>query len=731
MASWRTWRAATGYERLGPRAVRARALSALLIAAPLLFGIPVLLGIAVTVVRLLGVAYPYLGWSSTTNGDPEMLYLGHTIYQSPAHGYTGMLYTPLFPTIVSLLYHIHLWSGWPLLVVVGACASIQALATWIAYTPGGPSARPVRMLGAFGIGGIAYWCLSSLHTPQLDEGQPDHVAWAFALLGLVAVASLGPAPSRRRVVLAALLLSAGLWAKQPTVAVTAVALVWMWGLLAVSAIRPKAVLLFTAVLVGVNLAVLLVLNLLTDGWELYINFQMPSRHAVGSLYGAYAMTGLRGTAVGLGFVAAIWLSYGAISIRRRWYASRRTRKLTSALRDLLLAEDPTGRRTLLLGLYIPFGFAFAMYCLRKQGTSDNEFIGVVWALGLLVALGWRVAQRHAVTAAAAGGCIVVFFALTQFKPFTQKAESLGVVIPALERTAQWQQLPNYLIAYARHHTIYMPKESSLNVPNGGPLYPNYFNIADLLAAGEQPMYLVRALLDRRFEAIEYFSVEEGGYTSGLGKWEENYMWKLNEVIAARYTAEPGVPPGMLGRRPGPERAAWMRYCFGPFAAGGASFRIRHGGGFWCSLGNGVMQLVEAPVPISEVLTTQPVQVSGTIILRLAKKAESQIALVLEAGGAATWTARVATVRDNPRLLTVTTYLGGVRLGSTVVTAGRLPKGQLWVKLALTPTSARPGPPSSVGHKAVARLTVPTAKAPLSLRATNGTAINLKRAHLVS
>ena len=84
--------------------------------APLLFGIPVLAGIAVTFVRALGVSHPDLGFTAAINGDAEALYLGQTIYQDPADGYTGQLYTPLFPFLVSLLHHVTLWGGWVLLV---------------------------------------------------------------------------------------------------------------------------------------------------------------------------------------------------------------------------------------------------------------------------------------------------------------------------------------------------------------------------------------------------------------------------------------------------------------------------------------------------------------------------------------------------------------------------------------------------------------------------------------
>ena len=84
--------------------------------APLLIAVPVAIVIATMVARALDVSHPDLGFATTVNSDAEAFYLGETIYQDPADGYTGQLYTPLFPFLVSLLHRIDLWGGWPLLV---------------------------------------------------------------------------------------------------------------------------------------------------------------------------------------------------------------------------------------------------------------------------------------------------------------------------------------------------------------------------------------------------------------------------------------------------------------------------------------------------------------------------------------------------------------------------------------------------------------------------------------
>jgi hypothetical protein len=694
--------------------------------APLLFGAPVLLGIAVSLIRLLGVRYPNLGWATTVNNDAEQLYLGHTLYQNPAHGYTGQIYTPLFPAIASLFDRLDLWNGWPLVMVIGASTSLAALAARMAYRRGGPAPRVVCMLGAIGIGGLAYWCVANVGLPALDEARADQVAWAFALFGLIAVADLGPMPSRRRVVVAALLLSAALWTKQTTVSVVAPAFAWVLALAAVSALNRRAALLFVAVLCGTNLVILLVLNLLTHGWEFYINFELATHQWDEFTYGENITKGLQSSGLAIAFVGVAWLASVVRAVRHRATRSR-ARAPTERLRALLVAEDPTGRRTLLLGIYIVFGFALAAYFMRKQGTETNQMIGVVWALGLLAALGWRAGQRYAGTAAASGACVALLFVLLQLGPIDEVAASTGVNVRNLEEAVQWPAIPAELRLWAGDHTLYTPLFSDLNVPQGGPLYPNYYNFADLLAGGTQPLYLVHALLDRRFEGVALFSLEGDDYSSANGKWEENYLWKLDEVIVARYGVEPGLPEGILGRRPGPERAAWMRHCFGPFVAGGVSFRIHHGGGFWCSFSANHLQLVRAPVPLSEVVTTRPVRLSGAVAVSLEGRPGAQVNLMVKGGRGADWTARVAAAGKSHGV-TVSTYLAGKPLGSRTLSTVTLPGGRRGVRLSVIPTRGQLGAPIAGGPGAAA-LTAPVANAPFAVVATSGSTVDLDAVHL--
>jgi len=695
--------------------------------APLLFGVPVALGIAVSLIRLLALRYPDLGWATTVNSDAEELYLGHTLYQNPAHGYTGQIYTPLFPAIVSVFDHVFLWNGWALVVVILASVSLVILVARVGYARTAGTPRVVSVLGAGGIGCIAYWCVSSVKLPVLDEARADQFAWALALFGLIAVADFGPRPSRRRVVGAVMLLSAALWAKQTTVAVVAPATAWVLALALRSCLDRRAAVLFTALLCGVNLLLLAVLNLLTNGWEFFINFELATRQSDEFSYHANFIKGLQCTALAGGFVLACWLA----SVVRAGLRARRSERVRAGahaerarLRRLLVAPDPTGRRMLLLVAYVVFGFALALYFMRKQGTETNQLIGVVWALGLLAAGGWRLAQRRAGSAAVAGGCVAALFVLVQLQPVRSAAASADVSIPALEAAEQWQSVPPELLAYARDHTLYTPLYADLNVPDGGPLYPNYYNFADLLAGGEQPLYLVHALLDRRFDAVAYFSLEGNGYTSANGKWEENYLWKLDEVIAARYMESPLLPQGLLVRRPGPERAAWMRDCFGPFAASGASFRIHRGGGFWCSFAADELQLVRTPAPLSEVVTTRAVRPRGAIEVSLEHAHPGRVELELDGGGGARWAVQVTPAPGRPDALTVATYERGTMLGRASLGASVLPGGRLGVRLALAPTDGQLEAP--VGHGAgTVAVQVPASAAPFAVVASTGAGLDLR------
>jgi hypothetical protein len=698
-----------------------------LVLTPLLFGAPVALGIGSSLVGLFAFRYPELGWATAINADAEELYLGHAIYQSPAHGYAGLPYTPLFPTIVSFLDHVYLWNGWLDVLVILASVSLVLLAARVAYPGAGAAPRAISTIGAVGVGCIAYWCVASLPQSLLYQGRSDQLAWAFALFGLVAVADLGPTPSRRRVSVAVILLSAALWTKQTTFAAAGIATAWVLALAALSAIERRAALLFVAMLCGVNLVLLLVMNLATNGWEYYFNFEIGARTPDEFTYGENLVKGLQGAAVGAGFALAIWLICVAMAaIRTR----ARPERLggTGHLRRQLRAEDPAGRRIALVSLFVVIGFVTSLYVMRKQGTETNQLIGVVWALGLLAAAGWRAAQRHLGSAVVTGVFVMLLPALAQFGPIRAAATSVSVDVPPLEVREKWYSLPSEFLDYTRKHTVYVPAYSEANVSEGQPPYPNYNVVVGLLAVGSQPLYLVHALLNRRFDAVALFEEEEDGPASGAGRWEQNYLWKLNQVINARYVVEPGLPPYLLARRPGPERAGWMRSCFGPFVAGGASLRIRRGGGFWCSFAADELKLVRTPAPLSEVVTTQPVRARGTIALSVQHADGAQVDLELDGESGSKWTARVTPVPGSSHELAVAIRMGQVLLASEHVPAEVQPRGRLGIRLGIMPSGPQ-ADPLVVSGVGASTLAVPSVAAPFAIVASDGSSFDLHALHL--
>ena len=588
--------------------------------APALFGVPVLLGLVVSFFHLLGTGTPDLGWATTVNSDAEALWLGHALYQDPTAGYTGQLYTPLYPALVSLLHHLHLWPGWPLVVTLLSTGALVGLASWLAYAPadGERSTRIATGIGAVGMGAIAYWVVGGLQLPLLFEGRGDHLAWVCALGGLVATARIGPATRMRGIALAVVLLTLGLWTKQNTIGVPLVAGAWLLLGAAVGWLSVRQLITFVLGLAVVNVAVLGLLNLITDGWEYDLNFLWPTRQSTSELLTPWLKEAIRGDALGIlvllgmaGAVAAGWVLAGRPSPLR---AGDSLRARAAATLDALPVR---GRAAILLLVFGAVGTVFGVYFRRKQGTLDNQFLGVVWATGLLAATLWGIARQWRPAAITAAGVIALGFLLT----FSMR-EPLSrhhVIVPSLRQdVTTWPQVSPELLAYAKTHLVYDQLHSDLNVANRREVATNMYNFVDLLAAGGQPKALVRQLLDRHFDAVSTFDAGTDPYASGFGKWEENYLWKLNQVIAARYEAKPGTPAGLLVRKPGPEADTWMRTCFGPFEAGGVPWRIGLGGGFWCqATKGGPLRMRGTPAPATQVRTQAPLHsAAGQLVVQL-------------------------------------------------------------------------------------------------------------------
>jgi hypothetical protein len=360
--------------------------------------------------------------------------------------------------------------------------------------------------------------------------------------------------------------------------------------------------------------VLGVLNLVTGGWQFYFDFELAREHPSFATFWPSMRELLRLSALALGLPVVL-----AAGLAWRARAELRSGGALVDRARTALAGSADARLASMLLITVAIGIPAGVYFRLKVGSDVNQYIGVIWAAGLLTAIAYRRSRRHAVTALVASAAILALFALSQ-RPADAVA---GARVPPVWHTFEYTEVSPELLKYARGHLVYEQVQSDLNVEPQGSIYPNFYNFVDLLAAGRQPDYLVEALLDRRFDAVAPFSFASAQislfweiYASGAGRREANYFWKLNRVIEAGYGPTTGVPTGFLGRRPGPSRAPWMRSCFGPFDLSGIEFGIRAGGGFWCRDGT-ALTLRETPAPRSEVHSLDRVpRVAGALGVRL-------------------------------------------------------------------------------------------------------------------
>lgn len=299
----------------------------------------------------------------------------------------------------------------------------------------------------------------------------------------------------------------------------------------------------------------------------------------------------------LGAVASVVVLGAAVAGLR----SVAGRDATRRLRSWWAGADWATRSALVLTIYLVIGAAMAGYFRAKAGGADNQFLGVGWAIGLLLACGWAVLRHRTWATAAVTGCLIVVWLAAHSEDLREDFIERHLGLHAVSQDDAPGEIDPALVAYARTHSLYHPMWSDLSAQTTGRIYPNWINFIGLLGAGRQPMYLFTAFLDRRFDAVVPFDSDmvEHGLTSGFGQYEENLLWKVNRAIEARYRPLPGGVPELLYRRAGEERAVWMRRCFGPFEIAGVALRINRGGGFWCRDGTS-LTLVETPADYSDV-----------------------------------------------------------------------------------------------------------------------------------
>lgn len=555
--------------------------------APILAGFPVLLGVLQTAVALIQSPWPYLGWAVGISSDAGAFYLGQAPYGDPATSYTGQIYTPFFPFLISLFDRVYFWEGWTLLLVLASGAACALLIGMAALTQ--RRARDwTEVAAAVGVGGVAWSLVYSLHTNSLYEGRPDQVAWAFALLGLIlfrrALQTGGAA-----LLLAPLAFTLAFWTKQSAgvaVAAAFVCSVWWIGQRRVSARRAGAM---AALFVAANASIAAALEITSRGWERYMHFELPQAYARPTTFVAALAEFASHAWIALTLAAAV----SAITL----VPGRRARARASEPSLLLLAAT-----------FTVLAVASGAWFRQLFGSEDNQFIAAVWGLGLIVADRWAHADRTAFTTAAVPVAMLVA-TLSVPRDFVPVAEIRTV--PADVRD------------FASRHSVYHPQFSDLSVDSRRTVYPHVQAVQDLLWGGRQPGQLIRLLLRRR---IEYVYPSYAFYESDGGRYEENFFWKLNQVVHLKYREDPATPilPGEIllqhawRRRLGPDPAPWVNRCFGPFRLAGVRWDIRRGGGLWCrDASPNVIAMRGTPVARTELRTASDVDsATGVVRVRL-------------------------------------------------------------------------------------------------------------------
>jgi hypothetical protein len=656
-------------------AARHAALRALHVAhdgLPCLIGVPVLAGIAVTLWRLSSMRYPHLGWAQTIANDAKAVSFGDWIYGDPSSQYTGMLYTPLYPAVLAPLYRLLWWDGWPIAVTTLAGITTASMIGVIAASGVPRSAswheRAVPIAGGFGLGGTAWWIVSTDYRNLLYDGRADQLAWCLAILGLCSLA-FGVSRNHVRVWPTALLLSAALWTKQTSVGALLAASTLMTWWLVRGAVSRRTWLRFVLSIGAINVVALGLLQLVSRGWAVYFLLTMPGRHFRDPAVFVYVKE-LRNLIV-LPMVGVVIAAAGLVLTRPR-------RDLTSSIaswsrsvakdaRSCLRRVEARERRVptltvallALVLLFLLFSFPPAFTGRRKQGGEANQYIGMLWGLGLLLALVHRTARRtprSMVTGIAAYALLIGAVHVDAIRSF---AEERSVALPTTYPAATFVSISPELRDYARHHLVYLPYDADLSSQFSRRTWPMQQNIVDLLAAGEQPLYLVEALIDREFDAVWPFDPAADPYASAYGQREENYLWKLNYIIDQGYVLDPEV--GLLVRRELAD-TEWLRSCFGPFNIDGVDWQIRRGGGLWCQDSPSSLTMRGTPAPITEIATTTEVAFHGTVTGELPRGIGAfEIAAVTVSGESSI---RVA-ARPDGRFDVVTVDTQGHRTSSSI------------------------------------------------------------------
>jgi hypothetical protein len=578
------------------------------------FGTAIGVGIAGTLWALVQLSHPNSDFGYLVFDDALQIYSGHSPWQDPATGYIGLLYPPGFSGLFAALLHIHMWSGWGILLSILSSLVLAAIVAKTAYRRAGtPSATVARVLEASAVGLVGWWLVTCTPLPGTD-GRTDTTAWALALGGLLLVPR-ALAGSRGATWAAVALLSLGFWTKQQVQGAVIVAVVWAV-LACIAGVAPwRRAAVLTGSLAVVNLTILGVLYLASDGWVYYYVFQLARDH----FWGIAPFYELLVDAWQIGWLP---LAFMFVALGAAAWAVAPSRP---GWRRRALADNHDVQQLVLLVLFVVTVTPVAIYSQRHQGSAENQLVGPLWGIVLLSALGWRVAGDRRGPRIITGSAIAGLAALGLgfgHAATDEVQRSVGMNrIRDVVSVTRFREVPEELLAAAHGHTLYDWLHSDLGMREGH--VPSSAIVCDLTAAGLSPIALERDIATRRYDLMMHAPFSGQPACSGFGKWEDNYFWKVNALIDAGYRRNPSrYPSGVLERRPGVAPVAAIRKlarCFAPYRLGEVLFRIGGGGGFWCQSTPTDPRLTQGdgPAEVSEVLSDGVVvSAVGSLIVTL-------------------------------------------------------------------------------------------------------------------
>lgn len=581
-------------------------------ALPALFAVTLAWGTVDGLLRLRGMTFA----AEKAALDASALYVGQPLYGDPSVSYASSVYTPLLPVLGATLDHVWFWRSWvPLLTFASSIVMVVVIARLV-YD--GSRRQAFAVAEAVGIGALCYWLVGQLAHGFFWNDRPDQLSWTLGLVGLLLMPRA--VRSNAAAVGSIILLTAAFWTKQTALVAAGSAFVW----LAIAAWRHRVSWLravsLVAAFVFVNGVAVAVVDWLTGGWFFRIAFEWPAQQPCCEISSSL-VTYLKGFTVEFSirylFGALIFLAVGvAVAV-----VATRSSSPTQ-WRDDVWQLLPVAIFTLL-------ALGGAIVTRQKIGAAPSHELGLAWGLALLTAGGCRYLRRTVGGTAFLLAVVAVLLVSSQLVTSRQlRGHEQGeyLTVPPLRPELDWNAVPDDLATYAREHHVFHPDYGDLSLVASHEVFPSMNDLTGFLYVGRTPDYLARLVVHRRFDLVFPYrnSQVTNPLTSGNGKYEENYLWKINRAIDLEYRSAPDAPRD--GRIPvsGADPAPWLTHCWGPYSIGGISLRQHIGGGFWCPHGT-VLTLRETPAAFADV-RTEAMQISGTVRLTLRRAGTYRVSL---------------------------------------------------------------------------------------------------------